>query len=219
MFYNGPFNHKPGVKSVNQGMKQQKQQLSSKFIQWVLFTGLALSLVLFDGIDRLAVSLVGGPDAHSGIEAANKDHTSLRLLKRVVPGADSFSDKQGEPPVYKAYRTESNGQQTLIGYAFVTPDMPPEPVGYNGPIDTLVGIDLEGNITGVKVVYYKESLRYTIGDFFSWGFEDQFVGKTAADRFQVDKDLDGIARATISAKAMARGVRRALRAVKQAYID
>lgn len=167
----------------------------------------------------MAVILINGTENPAGIEAANKDHTSLRLLKRVVPGADSFSDKQGEPPVYRAYRTGPDGDRTLIGYAFVTPDFPPEPNGYSGPIDTLVGIDLQGTITGTNVVYYKESLRYTIGDFFSWGFEEQFVGKTAADRFQVDNDLDGIARATISAKTMARGVRRALRAVTEAYIE
>jgi len=196
-----------------------QRKLSKSIFRIVLSVGLVFTFVLFDGVDRLAVSLIYGPGATFGIEAANKDHTSNRLLKRVVPGADSFSDKEGEPPVYKAFRTESSGDKTLIGYAFVTPDMPPEPVGYNGPIDTLVGMDLQGNITGVKVVYYKESLRYTIGDFFSWGFEEQFAGKTVADRFQVDKDLDGIANATISAKAMARGVRKALRAYKQAYID
>lgn len=196
-----------------------KRLLGKSMLRILPGVGLVLALFVFDGADRLAVALIYGPDVYPGIEAANKDHTSTRLLKRVVPGADSFSDKSGEPPVYKAYRTASNGEQILIGYAFVTPDVPPEPVGYNGPIDTLVGIDLKGTITGVKVVYYKESLRYTIGDFFSWGFEEQFAGKTAADRFQVDNDLDGIARATISAKAMARGVRQALRAVKQAYID
>jgi len=204
------------VKSVYLAMQQL---LSRALLRLVVGVSLVLLLVVSDGPDKFVASLVHGPDTFYGIEAANKDHTSLRLLKRVVPGADNFSEKEGEPPVYKAYRKESNGDQTLIGYAFVTPDVPPEPVGYNGPIDTLVGIDLEGNITGVKVVYYKESLRYTIGDFFSWGFEEQFVGKTGADRFQVDSDLDGIARATISAKAMARGVRKALRVVKQAYID
>jgi transcriptional regulator of nitric oxide reductase len=205
-------------------MKQvNKPVIKQEFLRTASRRGLAFGLVVallaFDGMEQMAVSLLRGFDADFGVQAANKDHTSLRLLKQVVPGADSFSDKEGEPPVYRAYRTESSGESTLIGYAFVTPDVPPEPVGYNGPIDTLVGIDLQGNITGVEVVYYKESLRYTIGDFFSWGFAEQFVGKTAADRFQVDRDLDGIARATISAKAMARGVRQALRAVKQAYVD
>ena len=99
--------------------------------------------------------------------AANADHTTDRLLKAVVPGADSFSEKSGEPPVYRAYRTDpDSGEQALIGYAFVTPDVPPEPNGYSGPIDTLIVMDLEGKIVGLRVIYYKESHRYTIGDFF-----------------------------------------------------
>ena len=167
---------------------------------------------------QLPAGLLLQPDS-ANVYAANADHTSDRLLRQVVPGADTFSDKSGTPPVYKAFRTDkASGEQTLIGYAFVTPDFPPEPNGYNGPIDTLVGMDLEGNIVGLRVIYYKESLRYTIGDFFSWGFEEQFVGKTAKDDYRVDRDIDGVARATISSKAAARGIRRAVRAVTEAYI-
>jgi NosR/NirI family transcriptional regulator, nitrous oxide reductase regulator len=138
----------------------------------------------------------------------------------VVPGSDSFSDKEGEVPVYKAYSTdESSGEQTLIGYAFVSADFPPEPNGFSGPIDSLVGMDLEGNIVGLRVIYYKESLRYSWGDFFSIpGYEQQFVGMHAENKFRVDKEIDGISRATISVKAMSRGVRQSLRAVTQAYV-
>ena len=65
-------------------------------------------------------------------------------------------------------------------------------------------MDLEGKIVGLRVIYYKESHRYTIGDFFSWGFEEQFIGLDAYNRFRVGKEIDGIAKATISAKAAAR---------------
>jgi len=168
--------------------------------------------VLFNGSGFTAV-------AH----AANADHTTLALLKEVVPGPDSFSDKEGdEGPVYKAYRTDpASGEKTLIGYAVVTADFEPEPPGYSGPIDSLVGMDLDGVIVGMRVIYYKESLRYTIGDFFSWGFEGQFIGKRAADKFRIarDGDVDGVAKATISSKAAARGVRQAVRAVTKAYIN
>lgn len=183
--------------------------------------------VLVPGLLAGALFLGGSVSAHlTGYSwlspvayAANDDHTSLRLLKEVVPGADSFSDKEGEPPVYKAYRTnESTGEQELIGYAFVTPDVPPERNGYSGTIDTLIGMDLEGTIVGLKVIYYKESHRYTIGDFFSWGFEGQYIGKNAKDRLSIGRDIDGIAKATISAKAAAWGIRQTIRAVAEAYI-
>lgn len=173
-------------------------------------TGLLVLVILCNG-----ASLDGGVHA-----ARNKDHTTTRLLELVVPGADSFSDKEGEVPVYKAYKTDAaTGEQTLIGYAFVTADTHPEPSGYSSEIDTLIGMDLDGNITGLKVIYYKESLRHTWGDFFSWdGYEDQFIGKRAEHRFQIGNDIDGIAKATISVKAMARGVRQSIRAVTLEYL-
>ncbi|GJM11873.1 MAG: hypothetical protein DHS20C12_02760 [Pseudohongiella sp.] len=165
--------------------------------------------------------LSNGASLDGGAHAArNKDHTTDRLLKEVVPGSDSFSEKEGEVPVYKAYKTDpDSGEQTLIGYAFVTADTEPEPNGYSAPIDTLIGMDLDGNIVGLKVIYYKESIRYTWGDFFAWdGYEDQFIGKRAEHRFQIGNDIDGIAKATISVKAMARGVRQSIRAVTLEYL-
>ena len=158
-----------------------------------------------------------GVGLHSGIQAANADHTSLRLLKEVMPGADSFSEKEGEVPVYKAYRTDPvSGAKTLIGYAVVTADVPPEPNGFSGQIDTLVGIDLDGNIVGLRAFYYQESLRGNWGDFLSepW-FKDQFIGMRAKDGFRVGKEIDGISKATISVKAMSRGVRQEIRGIRE----
>ena len=195
------------------------QRLVKQVSRRILLLTLVLGSALFMG-DNLSALLSGTGAFYQPAFAANPDHTTDRLLREVVPGADSFSDKQGEPPVYKAFKTDAaSGEQTLIGYAFVTPDFPPEPNGYSGPIDTLIGLDLEGKIVGLRVIYYKESLRYTIGDFFSWGFEEQFIGLDAANRFRVDKEIDGIVKATISAKAAARGIRRAVREVTTAYIN
>jgi len=182
--------------------------------------GLLVVVIMFESGGNMIAFVSQDATWYPGAQAANADHTSLRLLKAVVPGADSFSEKEGEPPVYRAYRTDpDNGDKQLIGYAFVTPDMPPEPNGYSGPIDTLVGMDLQGKIVGLKVIYYKESLRYTMGDFFSWGFEEQFIDKSAADGFRVGRDIDGISKATISARAATSGIRQAVRAVTQAYVQ
>lgn len=186
----------------------------------LLLTALLATAVLFDAGGSLLDFALRDGELRSGAQAANKDHTSLRLLKEVVPGADSFSEKEGEVPVYKAYRTDpESGEQTLLGYAFVSADTQPEPSGFSGPIDSLIGMDLAGNIVGLRVVYYKESLRNTWGDFLSLpGFQEQFVGKRAEDGFRVGKDVDGISKATISVRAMARGVRQSIRAVTIAYV-
>lgn len=189
------------------------------------FLSIATVLLLAVGFDRgnpLTETFFGDTRLFAALQAANADHTTPKLLQQVMPGADSFSDKEGEVPVYKAYRTEAGGEKTLIGYAFVTSDFEPEPSGYNGPVDTLIGMNLEGTVVGLEVIYHRESLRYIIGDFFAdetW-YSAQFIGMSATSKFAIGRngDIDGIAGATISSNAMARGVRQTVRAVSAAYI-
>ena len=142
-------------------------------------------------------------------------------LTVVVPAAERFGEREGSPLVFRAYGTDAEtGEETLIGYAFVTSDIPPERKGYSGPIEALVGMDLSGTLTGMRVIDYYESHRRNLGDFLRRpGFEDQYAGKTLADAFSVNRDVDGISRATISVRALSRGIRDAARRVADAYLD
>ena len=143
------------------------------------------------------------------------------MLHEVFRGADSFSAKEGSPPVYKAYSDNpENVEPEVIGYLFETPDWPPEEIGYSGPIDVLVGMDLKGTIADIKVLYYRESYKSIRGDFInSEYFPDQFKAKNIVDGFRVGRDIDGISRATISSWAVARGVRNAARRVAQTHLS
>ena len=139
------------------------------------------------------------------------------LLEEVMPEADRFSRPEGAPPVRRAYRSEPDGEQ-LIGYVFLTSDLPPEQFGYSGPIGALVGMDLEGTLTGVRVTDYYESYRSSMGDFLRRpGFQEQYRGKHIAEPFRVWGDIDGISRVSISVRALSRGVRDAARKVAAAY--
>ena len=143
----------------------------------------------------------------------------LEDLQFVMPAADSFTEKSGTPPVMRAYRDSEAGAPELIGYVFETPDLPPEEIGYSAPIDVLVGIDLEGTLTGIKVLYYTESYKSIRGDFINTEyFPDQFEDKNIIENFRVGMDIDGISRATITSWAVARGVRNAARQVALAYL-
>lgn len=144
-----------------------------------------------------------------------------QLLREVMPGATSFSEKSGDPPVYRAYKAVADeAEPVLIGYLFETPDLPPEEIGYSAPIDVLVGIDLEGTITGIKILYYRESYKSIRGDFINTErFPMQFEDKDIGEGFRVGRDVDGISRATITSWAVARGVRNAGRRVAQAYLS
>lgn len=147
---------------------------------------------------------------------------SREALARVAPQADSFSPKQGQPPVYTAFGKKSDAQSEapIVGYVFETRDFEPQEVGYSAPIESLVGIDVEGQLSGLEILYYRESYKSIRGDFLNTErFPNQFEGKSVAEGFRVGRDVDGVSRATISSWAVARGVRNAAREVAQAYLS
>ncbi|MDP6664290.1 MAG: 4Fe-4S binding protein [SAR202 cluster bacterium] len=143
------------------------------------------------------------------------------LLRSVMPDADAFTERQGGPPVFRGYRTDvGSGERELIGYAFLTSDIPPEHDGYSAPIEVLVGMDLDGTLTGVRVGRYRESIIRIWGDFLRRpGVQEQFTGKRFTDSFRVGEDVAGITRATITMRAMSRGIRDSAWQVAQEYLD
>ncbi len=165
----------------------------------------------------VALACVCGP---TSIAAQRMRDIDPRLLSAVMPEADRFSEREGAPIAMRAYSIDpETGTETLIGYAFHTSDIPPEQIGYSGPIEALVGMDLTGHITGVRVTYYWESIQSSMGDFLrTRGFQEHFSGKYIGDAFQPYRDVEGISRATISVGALARGVRDAARRVAEAYL-
>ncbi len=150
-------------------------------------------------------------------------HTDVETdwLQQVMPGADRFSDKSGDPPVWRGYReAPDNGGETLAGYVFLSGDVPPERTGYSAPIDMLIGVDTDGRLTGLKILNYFESYVSTRGDFLSEGdFQAQFREKPISDEFWLSRDIDGVSRATVSSRAVAEGARDAARRVARAYLD
>ncbi len=142
------------------------------------------------------------------------------LMQALLPGADTFSEKAGEPLVYQAYRTNAAGEQELAGYLFETPDVPPEEMGYSSTVHSLVAMDLEGTVTGIEIIQYREAYRSIRGDFLnSERFPNQFFNKHLSEEFRVGRDIDGVSRATISSWAVSRGIRNAARRVAQAYMS
>ncbi len=67
--------------------------------------------------------------------------------------ADRFGQLQGDPPVAPVYRGDH-----LLGFVYLNSDFT-NAVGYSGkPIHLLVGIDLKGVITAIKLVDHKEPI-------------------------------------------------------------
>ncbi len=107
-----------------------------------------------------------------------------------------------EDSIVEAYTGEE-----LVGYLFLTTDQV-EIVGYSGkPIKMLVGMDMNGKITGVKVVSHTEPIMLVgIPEEALVSFVEQYVGYNVRDRIRIGgteedgyKRVDTISGATLTA--------------------
>lgn len=169
----------------------------------------------------LAVAVIVGalaPAPALGQEGLDGFPFPQSLVEDVLPGAISFEVRDGDPRVIVGYAAAPD-EEAVVGYAFLTSDVPPEELGYNGPIEVLVGMDREGTLTGVRVTHYVESYIRTRGDFLRTpGYEAQFTGKSISDPFRAKRDVRVVSRATISVSAMSRGIRASARRVYANYL-
>ena len=159
------------------------------------------------------LALLALPLTTLSVAGQDVDRVRPSLIREVMPEADSVADAEGNPPVRRAYRGGA-----LIGYVFLTSDLPPEQRGYSGPIRAVVGMTPDGTLTGVRVTEYRESYMSTKGDFLRRpGFQEQYAGKYIGEGFRVYEDIDGISKVSVSVRALSRGVRDAARRVAAAY--
>lgn len=181
------------------------------------------SLLLFACLLALSTGLAS-PVAGQPLEAVSTPFSTdvqTEWLHQVLPLAETFGAKQGDPAAWPGYRMNpQTRERELIGYAFLSADVPPEEPGYSAAIDMLVGVDADFNMTGVKILDYEETYLRIKGDFLAQpDLLSQFRNKAISDEFQIDQDIDGIAGSTVSVFAIARGARNAARQVAEAYLD
>jgi electron transport complex protein RnfG len=116
----------------------------------------------------------------------------------------------------------SNPQEAFIAkqdgvpVTLILPVVAPE--GYSGPIRLIVGIDVNGDIRGVRVIEHKETPG--LGDKISlkksdWvlGFDGKSLSNTTEEGWRVKKDggdFDQLTGATITPRAIVKAVHLAL---------
>lgn len=141
-----------------------------------------------------------------------------RLLPLAAPGAAAFSQREGEPPRWSALTPGAGGAPVPIGSVVSSADLAPDSRGYAGPVPVLVGLAPDGKITGVALLPHHETPSYAAlveqGNFLR-----QFTGKNVTDPLSLEKDLDGVTRATVTAAAITEGVRRSARAAAGLIYD
>lgn len=95
----------------------------------------------------------------------------------------------------------------VAGYAVVT-----EEIGKYQPITFIVGVTPESSVKDVAVMVYRESVG---NDVRRRRFLGQFVGKGKDAPLLLNRDVINISGATLSSRAIARGVKKVLAAVEE----
>jgi hypothetical protein len=93
----------------------------------------------------------------------------------------------------------------------------PEIKGYAGPVKVLAGLKVNGDISGVNVVSHNETKIY-MQKLIDDKFVEQFSFKKVTDEFVLDKDLDGVTHATVTAGAIANSVKKSSAIVANSYL-
>jgi len=150
-------------------------------------------IVLFAAVSALI--------AGHAFNAGNVVHEE-KYLAEIAPDI-VFSPKQGNPPHFPSV-------EGIV--AFNSYDVVPSLKGYAGPIKVLIALRGDGMITGLKILEHTETKNY-VHYMEKPAYLRNFIGKSINDPFEVNKDIDGISRATVSVKALARTVRDSSRKV------
>jgi len=156
--------------------------------------------------------------------AANERAMLLRKLHRLIPPGshdnallqDTLQVQNrtllGTSDPVTVYRARLNGEPVALVIAAVAPD------GYSGAIRLLVGINVDGSLSGVRVVSHRETPG--LGDAIEEERSDWilgFTGKSLQDpplqQWAVKRDggtFDQLTGATITPRAVVKAVRQAL---------
>lgn len=176
------------------------------------FLRLSLTLFVIAGVMALLVALVNNITAPE-ITRRNELKTT-EALKAVMPDADTFEDAAlditsvtsadgKDVPINGAWFAQKDGE--TVGVCVRV-----SPQGYGGAIETIVGVDKDGNVTDTEIVSISETsgIGTKIQDE---SFLTQFIGKknniTASEGTNSVTLISG---ATKSSKAYLRGINAAL---------
>lgn len=122
------------------------------------------------------------------------EHRYKYKLEDVLP-ASKFVEKKG---YWEGYRDNK-----LVGYVFLSKDWTKKLVGYSGKhMETLIGMDKNGAITGVKIVFHSEPIVLIgLKEENYQKFIKQYNGKNIRYALSVSKEIsmDAVTGATVSA--------------------
>ena len=156
-------------------------------------------LTLEDALADVFPEAVTFEELRVNLTASEKTKIEKRTSRVLFRGDRNFS-------VYRAM----HGDRSLAGYAMVT-----EEIGKYQPITFLVGVTEKAKVKDVAVMVYRE----TIGSEVRRSrFLSQFEGKSTQSAFRINRDVIHISGATLSSRAIARGIKKVIHTIDECVI-
>jgi thiamine biosynthesis lipoprotein len=133
-------------------------------------------------------------------------------------------DRTLEPSLRAKLEHDTKVKFPEAAYTFFLPGPPNQPqkfaivmneIGKSEPITFMVGINDQGKVTEVVIMVFRENRGWEVKEK---RFLNQFKGKTVRSPIRVEEDIINYTGATLSSKAVARGVKRALALVNALYL-
>ncbi|MDL2355269.1 MAG: 4Fe-4S binding protein [Pseudomonadota bacterium] len=144
------------------------------------------------------------------------DLCALAPCRAVMPLAQKFSLRKGSPSYVEAIGVGADQREQVIGYVFLSTDVVDIPAYSGKPVVTLIGMDKQGLITGLRVLKHSEPILLAgIPESALLKFIAQYVGKAGDAKLEIGHSnstsgtsgasgatgLDAISGATVTAIA------------------
>ena len=168
------------------------------------FAKLAGTLLLISAVVAGLLGLVDHITADK-IAAINQEKTAASM-EQVLPASayNEMGYTGGDSLVKALYEAVGSGYVVEV-----------TPSGFGGTIDMVVGVSVDGSVTGVSIISMSETSGLGANAARD-SFREQFVGKTGS--LSVSKDggeIDALTGATITSRAVTSGVNSAVAAVQE----
>jgi len=142
-----------------------------------------------------------------------------RFERRDIPVTPALSGKlrqwvaPAKPTIWEPFYMTfvARKEDQIIGYAVIC-----EEIGKHRPITFIVGVTPDGKVKDAAILMYREPQGDEVRHR---GFLAQFAGKTLSNPIMQHQDIRNVSGATLSVRALARGVRKGLAVIRAAYLE
>ena len=149
--------------------------------------------------------VISGIHTITDLDTARAEARKQReLLSQVMPQAETSSETPYRANGALSILAGYSGDGELLGYCVEVQSQ-----GFSGAITMVVGVDLDGKVTGVAVTSHTETNRVGTKAMTEEALS-QYVGRSGTLRTSGDNSVDVVTGATATSKAITAGVNRAL---------